>query len=127
MAVADVNLPSPDLAGVERRRGRPDDDQLDLELAGLDALERPLLQGPSRLKRVWSGTWPKLAALAIALVAWQAIVWSGWRPRYILPPPSEVLPRLWEELGKATTWSAIGTTMRRAAIGFALAAAVGVV
>ena len=51
------------------------------ELAGLDALgvaTRPA----ARLARraMWSAAWPKLAAIAIALLAWQLVVWSGWKP-----------------------------------------------
>ena len=31
-------------------------------------------------------TWPKVAAVAIALLGlWQLVVWSGWRPEYVLP------------------------------------------
>ena len=39
-----------------------------------------------------------LIVLAIVLVAWQAVVWSGWRPVYVLPGPDQVLPRLFADL-----------------------------
>jgi NitT/TauT family transport system permease protein len=77
------------------------------------------------VSRLWAATWPKLIAIAMALGAWQAVVWSGWRPDYVLPGPTQVLPRLMEELGTADTWEAIATTMRRATIGFAAAVAIG--
>jgi len=131
MAVADLNVPTGELPADPLVRARATDaardGQLELELSGLDALERPEAVRASRLRRLWSAAWPKLAAIAIGLFVWQAVVWTGWKPRYILPPPSEVIPRLGEELGKGTTWSAIATTMRRAVTGFSLAVAVGTV
>jgi hypothetical protein len=64
---------------------------LDRELAGLDALELDVPEPPSRAWRLWSALWPKLAAVALAAMAWQAVVWSGWRPEYVLPGPDRVL------------------------------------
>lgn len=71
--------------------------------------------------------WPKLAALALAVAGWQIVVWSGWRAEYILPSPFTVFDRFASDLGEVDTWEAVGTTMRRAGVGFALALAVGVV
>ena len=84
-------------------------------IAGLDALE--LASGEpteSRALRLWTATWPKLAAIALALLLWQAVVWSGWRPRYALPGPDAVFPELFRLLGEVDFWRSIGTTMRRA-------------
>jgi NitT/TauT family transport system permease protein len=100
-------------------------DELDVELAGLDSLEQPQRRQRRRASRVWSAAWPKLLAIAIALGTWQVIVWSGWKPEYVLPAPNEVLHRFFSDLGEGATWSAIATTMRRAATGFALAVLVG--
>jgi NitT/TauT family transport system permease protein len=101
------------------------DARLASELAG-SALEqstrRPLLS-----RSACALTWPKVAAIALALFAWQVVVWSGWRPTYVLPGPMTVLSRFWSDLGEADTWKAIATTLRRAAVGFALAVFVGVV
>ena len=103
------------------------DDQIASQLAGLDALEQAAT-GPSVsfMLRAWRAVWPKLAAIGIALFAWQCVVWSGWRPTYVLPGPVTVLQRFWSDLGEPETWKAIATTMRRAATGFALAVLVGV-
>ena len=95
-------------------------------LSGLDALETTD-DRDSRAVRVWASLWPKVAALLLALGIWQLVVWSGWKPSYTLPGPDTVLPRLWDDLGEGVTWRAIGVTLRRAAIGFSLAIAVGVV
>ncbi len=83
--------------------------------------------GPSRLRRSWSAAWPKLAAVSLALLAWQLVVWSGWRPPYALPGPDTVLPELGRIVGTPDFWRAIGTTMRRAGVGFATATAIGLV
>ncbi|WP_435107444.1 ABC transporter permease [Nocardiopsis synnemataformans] len=104
----------------------------DRHVQGLDALEmgpRNQSDRPTAARvaaRMWAVTWPKLAAVAIVLVAWQAVVWSGWRPVYVLPGPDQVLPRLFAELSSGEFWEALGVTLRRALVGFALALAVGV-
>lgn len=98
---------------------------LDAELAGLDALDTAPADGPARSRRLWSATWPKLLALAMALAIWQAVVWSGWKPDYLLPGPGEVLPRFFDDITTADTWRGVATTMRRAATGFTLATIIG--
>jgi NitT/TauT family transport system permease protein len=96
------------------------------EVAGLDALEAPAGARPSFGHRAWSGFWPKALAIAIVLVAWEAVVWTGWRPSYVLPPPTAVLGRFFEELTTPEMWGAIWITLRRGIWGFALAVAIGV-
>lgn len=105
----------------------PPGDRLDQELAGLDALELAHAARRPLGRRMWSAAWPKLAAIAIALALWEAVVASGWRPEFVLPPPEKVWDALLEQASKGTLWTAIATTMRRAAIGFALALVVGVI
>jgi NitT/TauT family transport system permease protein len=53
------------------------------------------------------------------------VVWSGWKPDYVLPGPDRVLPALFDMLGTATFWRAVGITMRRAVTGYALALVIG--
>lgn len=97
------------------------------EVTGLDTLEIP--SGPSRSlsSRAWSATWPKAAALLLALFGWQLVVWSGWRPTYVLPGPATVLGELAERLGDGTLITAAGITLRRALTGFTLAVLMGTV
>ncbi len=102
------------------------EDTLGEELEGLDALDLGDTVPRSRLSSAWATTWPKVAAVALFFGAWQLVVWSGWRPEYILPSPFTALEALWHELGQAETWKAIGITLRRAASGYALAVIVGV-
>ncbi|MEP6661578.1 MAG: ABC transporter permease [Acidimicrobiales bacterium] len=96
------------------------------EVAGLDALDA-FDAGPPRRARLWRSAWPKLAAIVLGLGIWQAVVWSRWKPDYVLPGPGTVLPRLGHELGKATTWRALGITGQRAGVGFAVSLVIGVV
>jgi NitT/TauT family transport system permease protein len=100
-------------------------DQLTTELAGLDALERDTTERAGLAHRAWSATWPKLAAIAIAIGLWQLVVDLEWRPEFVLPSPFTALDRLWQDMGTAELWQSVGTTMRRAAVGFALAVAIG--
>ena len=95
--------------------------------AGLDALEAA--EGPkaSRLRHLWSLTWPKLAAIAIGLFLWQCVVWSGWKPEYLLPGPKEVFSTLWGYLQEGRLQEAAIITLARAFKGFALALVIGVV
>jgi sulfonate transport system permease protein len=76
-------------------------------------------------RTIWSRVWPMLAAAGIAVAVWQLVVWSGFRPIYVLPPPLTVAMELLERLQAPELWQAIATTMRRAATGFALSIVVG--
>jgi NitT/TauT family transport system permease protein len=95
------------------------------ELSVLDELEatpRPARRFPLR---VWRGAWPRLAAVAIALAVWQAVVLSGWRPDYLLPGPAPVLRRLAADLTQPVFYGAMAITLERALWGFGLAIALG--
>ena len=96
------------------------------EVAGLDALETTRIQRAPLPRRIWSSAWPKLMAIGIFLLAWQAVVWAGFWPEYALPGPDIVFPRLWQELGTAELWNAVAMTMRRAVWGFGLAMIIGI-
>lgn len=96
------------------------------EVAGLDALEQATVPASSGARRFWSATWPKMAAIALAVLAWQAVVWSHWKPEFILPSPFTAFDQLFHMLGTSRLWSATGTTLRRAVVGFAISVVIGV-
>ena len=98
------------------------------ELAGLDALDlADNLGGTGRLAvKFWRGLWPKLLAIALVLVIWELIHLTGWK-KFVLPGPGVTLSNLWAQAQTALLWRAIGTTLERAVLGFALAVVIGVV
>ncbi len=110
----------------ERLSGRASVSTLDAELAGLDALERPVTPAVARLTGIWTGLWPKLAAIGIVLLAWQLVVLSGWRPTHVLPSPIAVFQRLATDLTASDQLlRATLITLQRAAVGFGLALLIG--
>lgn len=111
------------------------------KIDALDEVEVPLddrltvadevtARGPKRpplLPRLWALTWPKLAAITIVILLWQIVVWSGWRSEIVLPSPFTVFKRLGELIADGTVADAIGVTMRRALVGYAIALVIGMV
>jgi NitT/TauT family transport system permease protein len=96
------------------------------EIRGLDALDT--VQGTrARSQVVWAWLWPKLAAVAIALAVWQAVVLSGWKPSYVLPGPGPVFTELAAQVGTGQLWHAAGVTLARGVVGFLLATVAGLV
>ena len=77
------------------------------------------------LIRIWANMWPKVAAIALALGAWQLVVWSGWKPDYVLPGPLPVFQRLVADLATPDFDLGIAVTLRRALLGYAIAVAIG--
>jgi NitT/TauT family transport system permease protein len=75
--------------------------------------------------KAWSWLWPKLIAIALVVGAWQIVVWSGWRPDYVLPGPRAVFQRLGEDLSNPDFYVGIAITLRRAFVGYLVAVAVG--
>jgi NitT/TauT family transport system permease protein len=99
--------------------------ELVADLPGVDAVEATPRPSRAPMRRVWDGLWPKLAAAALMLAAWQAVVWSGWKPDYVLPGPGPVFQRLAQDFGNVNFDLGIAITLRRALIGFAIAVAIG--
>ena len=98
-------------------------------LTGLDNLEnvqRDTGRGTREIGgRVWRALWPKVLAVAIVLGVWELVYLLNVKPHDILPGPGQVFPDLWHQLTHGQLWQAIGTTLRRAVIGFALALVIG--
>jgi NitT/TauT family transport system permease protein len=74
-------------------------------------------------RRLWPAVWPKVLAVAIFIGAWQVLVWSGWKPEYIIPSPFTVFRQFGHDGGNLTR--DVGVTMRRAAIGFGVSIVIG--
>ncbi|MFI5889240.1 ABC transporter permease [Actinoplanes sp. NPDC051513] len=98
------------------------------EVSGLDNLElAPKTNKGTIGKRIWRNTWPKLLAVAIVLIGWQVVVWSEWKPEYVLPGPSQVFSDLGDVVTSGDFWDGVRLTLTRALTGFALAVAIGTV
>lgn len=100
-------------------------DDLAARLSGLDALELELRPARGRAARIFDRLWPKALAVAFFLAFWQIVVWTGWKPTYVLPAPWTVFRTLGSHFG--SLMDAAGTTMGRAVEGFSLAIAIGAV
>jgi NitT/TauT family transport system permease protein len=90
---------------------------------GLDRLEQALPQRKGRVARLWSATWPKVAAIALALFIWQCVVWTGWKSEVILPGPIPVFETLFREFD--TLMEAAWRTLQRAFLGFGISIVLG--
>jgi NitT/TauT family transport system permease protein len=115
----------------ERPAGAPPDDayrrELETVLVGSSALESgPAADVRQRLRPLLTSVGSKLLAVAIAVGAWQLVVWSHWKPEYVLPPPRKVFPELWRLIEDGTIATAMRITFQRAATGYLLALAIGV-
>jgi len=96
------------------------------EVSGLDALElAPKTDKVTLGKRIWRGAWPKLLAVVIVLLLWQLVVWSGWKPEYVLPGPQTVFGDLKDVITTGDFWDGVRLTLTRALTGFALAVLIG--
>ncbi len=98
-------------------------DLLDRQLSGLDRLELELPGAPSLARRIWSGAWPKVAAIVITLAIWQLIAWSGWKPSYVLPGAGRAFAALWD--GRSSILPGALTTLRRGVEFYAISLVAG--
>jgi NitT/TauT family transport system permease protein len=99
---------------------------LDDTLAGLDALELVAAERAGGVARAWRATWPKLAAIALAVGGWQLVVWLEWKPPFVLAPPADAFADLWELVRDGTLVTAARITAWRATQGFAISLVLGV-
>jgi NitT/TauT family transport system permease protein len=101
------------------------DETLDRQLRGLDQLELELPAAPSTASRIWRGTWPVVAAVLIGLVLWQLVVWTGWKPKYLLPGPVAALKAVWDS--RSYLFPGALTTLRRGIEFYLMALVIGTV
>ncbi|HEY9349526.1 MAG TPA: ABC transporter permease [Acidothermales bacterium] len=96
---------------------RRPDDLASLE-AGLDALSldtRTHVSIGTRLRRT---VLPPVIAIAVVLLGWQLVAWSGLKPRYAVPWPIDVWNTFTAAWSDGVVQQAIWTSMSRGIIGF---------
>ncbi len=64
---------------------------------------------------------------AVLLLIWEALVWLMQLPAFIVPPPSAVIMRVWEDLITGFILPHLWLTFLEVLIGFLVAAALGIV
>ena len=64
--------------------------------------------------------------IALILALWHGIAASGLAPAVILPPPTAVFARLFQQFGSAQYWEAFAVTLFRLFAGFSIAVVLGV-
>jgi len=67
--------------------------------------------------------WPKIAAIAIAIFLWQVVVWTGWKPTFLLPGPVATFKAMGTDHHALLQGAA--TTLERALEGYAIALVIG--
>src|SRR5215475_7925469 len=103
----------------------------DQALHGLDNLELGGQESSaSRLSRkAWAATWPKLLAIALVLGAWELFYLSNFHgdsASHLVVGPVQGIKNLWDQLTHGQLLAAVGTTMQRAVVSYALSVLVGV-
>lgn len=68
-------------------------------------------------------TLTRACALVGGLLLWQVVAWSGGFPEHVLPSPTRVVTSLWEGIRDGTLLRAVWVSLRRLALGFAVASA----
>ncbi len=99
--------------------------------AGLDA---PVAPGgwAARLRsrflrgRAWGDITVQALVLAGFLALWEAVTRLGYAHPFLLPPLSDVLARIGQDIASGTVFIDLGTTLYRALTGFTIAAVIGV-
>jgi ABC-type nitrate/sulfonate/bicarbonate transport system permease component len=78
---------------------------------------------PPARPRGWARRLPLLLLPLLALLAWQAAIWVASPQEWLLPSPGDVGTVLWDDRGRL--WFHAQATIVEAAVGFALAALIG--
>lgn len=96
--------------------------------AGLDALETSgQAVAKSKWRRMASSLLPPLSAIALLLVVWWAVVAAKLQPSYLLPGPDKVSQAILSGLRSGEIQEAVGNSLWRAFLGFAISVLLGTV
>lgn len=68
-----------------------------------------------------------LVSMLLFLLIWELLVALAIWPTFVLPAPSHIIVRLWDELSRPTIWHHLWTTTAVALVGLAIAISIGTV
>lgn len=106
-------------------------DEVESLEAGLDSLTASGAQknpsGRKRIRRTIAAITPSFIAIALLLLVWGGIYYIKIKPSYLLPSPINVWHSVSTLMNQGVLWSAVGNSLRRAAIGFVASVAVGTI
>src|SRR3954451_11950370 len=77
----------------------------------------------SGLREFLPSALPAALTLVVAIALWESVVRAFSVPRFLVPPPSDVLSAAWTE--RASLSAALLTTAQGAVLGFLLSASLG--
>jgi NitT/TauT family transport system permease protein len=101
---------------------------IDRAAAQQDVVETTRLTRPRRgWPWVRAHVLPPVLAVVLALAIWEGFFLSGVKPSYVLPSPLTVLGTLGQLLSDPVYLGAIGVTMTRGIVGYAIALVIGTV
>ena len=80
---------------------------------------------PGAARELWSSVLPPALTFVVVIALWEGIVRACSVPRFLVPPPSDVLMAVWTE--RASLGSALFTTAQGAVFGFLLSATLGTI
>ncbi|MBI3429598.1 MAG: ABC transporter permease [Actinobacteria bacterium] len=98
--------------------------------AGLDSLGSTSGRHSAKTTRVHKAITtivPSFIAIALLLLLWTLLYYSKIKPSYLLPSPIDIWHSLATLLNQGVLWSAVGNSLRRAAIGFLASVTVGTI
>jgi NitT/TauT family transport system permease protein len=78
---------------------------------------------PAATRALLSSALPPVLTFAIVIALWESVVRVFSVPKFLVPPPSDVLTAMWSE--RAPLGGALFTTAQGAVLGFLLSASVG--
>ncbi len=90
-------------------------------VAGLDALDTPVVAEKPWWRRALSSGLPPLVALVLVILVWQLLWASAVLPVYQLPAPGDVGAKFGEIIADGSIWSILWTSISRGVLGFLLA------
>ena len=106
-------------------------DEVESLEAGLDSLtasgSKINSSNSKRLRRTIAAITPSFIAITLLLLVWGGIYYIKIKPSYLLPSPINVWHSVATLTHQGVLWSAVGNSLRRAAIGFIASVIVGTI